>query len=209
MKRWKSGEFCFVNSSILKKNKKIKTKFSNQKNLKKNLNILFCQQQSVQILCWLSLSSFWLPVEEDLKTRLPQKNLRRLKNLIATKKLCIFPRFNVIVGLELSVQQKLARAPMLQYLYDGRITSPSSPLWWPACWCMQRKLMHCAWLRIITHFCVLFHIITYYCANYCMGKTGTGQCLSVDTTKDQDDSRCFQRWVYQKNIHLVRSFALE
>ena len=145
------------------------------------------------------------------------KNSDKMQKLDCQKKTLHLPTLQCYCGTRALSAAKTCKGPyvaipiwwMLQYLYDGRITSPSSPLWWPACWCMQRKLMHCAWLRIITHFCVLFHIITYYCANYCMGKTGTGQCLSVDTTKDQDDSRCFQRWVYQKNIHLVRSFALE
>ena len=53
-------------------------------------------------------------------------------------------------------------------------------------------------LRIISHYYVLLRKLLHGKNNY-----------EVDTTKDQDDSRCFQRWVYQKDIHPVRSFALE
>ena len=51
-------------------------------------------------------------------------------------------------------------------------------------------------LRMIAYYYALLRFITRYCADYCMGKTGTGQGLSGDKTKDQDNSTCFQRWVY-------------
>ena len=69
------------------KNKKNSEPKKNLKKTKNNLNILFCKQQSVQILCWLSLSSFWLSVEQDPKTRLPQKKSKKIQKLDCHKKL--------------------------------------------------------------------------------------------------------------------------